>query len=78
MTRSDLHLIEILTPQDPELEKLVAAHAGFQAALQAFEARSWLSPEEEAHVRRLKRLKLAGRDRIETILEPHRAARRAG
>ncbi len=78
MTPSDLHLIEALTPDNPELETLLADHTRYESALEAFASRSWLSPEEEAQVRRLKREKLAGRDRIETILEPHRAARRAG
>ncbi len=78
MTPADLHLIEALTPESPELETLLADHARYEAALAVFAERTWLSPEEEAQVRRLKRVKLAGRDRIETILEPHRAARRAG
>jgi uncharacterized protein YdcH (DUF465 family) len=78
MTPSELILIDTLTPHDAELAKLVAVHARYENALAAFAERRWLTSGEEAEVRRLKRVKLAARDRIEMILESARAARRAG
>jgi uncharacterized protein YdcH (DUF465 family) len=74
MTPSDLDLIDALTPEHPELVALLAAHERFEAAIVQLARRRWLSGEEQATVKRLKRNKLAGRDRIEQIIGPYRVA----
>jgi uncharacterized protein len=76
MNERDLLLIERLIPQDPELNRLVSKHEGYEARLQVISQKKWQTPEEYIEEKQLKRLKLAGRDRIASILARHR--RKAG
>lgn len=72
MERHDLDLIERLAPDYPELVQLMEKHRDYERSLAPLAVARWLSQEEEAEERRLKRLKLVGRDRIESILTAHR------
>ncbi|MCP4804365.1 MAG: DUF465 domain-containing protein [Proteobacteria bacterium] len=73
MNNRDLSLIASLSSQNPELVSLMTEHAQFEKELTAFERIRVLSPDEHARVKALKRAKLRGRDRIESILRAHRA-----
>ncbi len=60
--------IEALLPEDAELSRLWREHQEFEDRISAMEGRAWLSADESAECNRLKKLKLAGRDRIAEIL----------
>lgn len=75
MERQDLALIDRLEPEHPELAQLMERHRGYERELAPLSHARWLSSAEEAEQRRLKRLKLVGRDRIESILSAHRGCR---
>ncbi len=72
MDKRDLELIEKLLPQDPELAALWREHQQLDARLEAMSQRVYLSPQDEQEVKRLKKVKLAGRDRMEAILAAYR------
>lgn len=73
METKDEELINRLIPENEELQKLVKEHREFEAQLEELKKRLYLSDEENQEKRRLQKLKLAGRDRIEQILRDYRA-----
>lgn len=56
-----------LSDQEKIAEKLRREHSKLDAQLKDLEGRRWLSSEDEAEVRRLKRLKLAKKDLLRQI-----------
>jgi uncharacterized protein len=72
MERYDEELIGQLMDADPELKKYVEQHREFEKLLEEFNRRPYLTAEETVERKRLQKLKLAGRDRIEQILAQHR------
>jgi hypothetical protein len=75
MEKKDEELIERLIPENEELKRLVKEHKEFESQLEELKKRLYLSDEEDREKRRLQKLKLAGRDRIEQILRDYRAKR---
>jgi uncharacterized protein YdcH (DUF465 family) len=73
MEVSDERLIAKLIDQDPELKKLVEDHNDYERRLDEMNRRPYLSAEEDIERKRLQKAKLAGKDKIERILAPHRA-----
>ena len=73
MEKKDEELINQLIPENEELGKLVKEHKEFEAQLEEFNKRLYLSDEENREKKRLQKLKLAGRDRIDQILREHRS-----
>ena len=73
MEKRDEELIAQLIAEDEELRKLVKEHKEFESQLEEFNKRLYLSEEENREKKKLQKLKLAGRDRIEQILRDHRA-----
>jgi uncharacterized protein YdcH (DUF465 family) len=72
MEREDLELIEQLTDKDPELKKFWDEHLNYERLLEEFNRRPYLTAAEAIERKRLQKLKLAGRDRMEQILEKYR------
>jgi uncharacterized protein YdcH (DUF465 family) len=72
MEKPDLELIDQLMDRDPELKKYVEEHRDFEKQLEEFNRRPYLTTAETIERKRLQKLKLAGRDRIEQILAQHR------
>ncbi|MFZ5587591.1 MAG: DUF465 domain-containing protein [Thermodesulfobacteriota bacterium] len=72
MEDKDLELIARLQGRDAELDQLWREHLELEAALEAMNQRLYLTAEEQVERKRLQKLKLAGRDRIEAILAGHR------
>ena len=72
MENKDLELIQRLLDSDQELARLWHEHQELEARLEALGQRPYLSPEDQVEVKRLKKLKLAGRDRMEAILVRYR------
>lgn len=73
MEERDLALIRELAPSHPELDQLWREHLELEKRLDEFDQRRYLTPEEQVERKRLQKIKLAGRDRIEAILAAHRA-----
>jgi uncharacterized protein YdcH (DUF465 family) len=74
MEEQDLRLIEELAPRNEELARLWDEHLGIEKTLAELDKRLYLSGEEQVERKRLQKQKLAGRDRIETILADFRGA----
>ena len=74
MEEQELNLIESLASENEELAELWREHQEFERRLEEYNTLRYLSPEEEVERKRLQKLKLAGRDRIEAILAQYRTA----
>jgi hypothetical protein len=74
MERQDLDLIEKYSPVDEELRRHIEDHHRYEEILENLSKRAHLSPEEELEEKRVKKLKLKGRDRIEQILSKYRTS----
>ncbi len=72
MEKQDLELIEQLTARDPELKKFWDEHHELERLLEEFNRRPYLTTAEDMERKRLQKLKLAGRDKMEQILAKHR------
>ncbi len=72
MERQDLELIEKLADKDPELKKFWEEHNEFERQLEEFNRRPYLTTAETMERKRLQKLKLAGRDKMEQILAKYR------
>jgi uncharacterized protein YdcH (DUF465 family) len=62
-----------LMQTDEEFRRLNEQHTKFHAQLEALEAKSHLTPEEELEEHRLKKLKLRIKDQMNEIVSRHRA-----
>ena len=72
MERTDKLLIERHIQQDGELRKHVEDHRKLEAALEDFNKRIYLTPEEQIEKKKLQKMKLASKDRIYVILSKYR------
>jgi uncharacterized protein YdcH (DUF465 family) len=72
MEKKDEALIARYVDQDDELKKYVEDHKRFERALEDFNRRVYLTPEEEIEKKKIQKLKLHGKDRIHRILSKYR------
>ncbi len=72
MEKRDLELIEKYISVDDQLREQVEEHNRFEAILEDLNKRIHLTAEEELEQKRIKKLKLKGRDKIEKILAKYR------
>ncbi len=72
MEKQDLELIAQWKGQDPELKRYVEEHQEYERRLEEFNRRHYLTTAETIERKRLQKLKLAGRDKIEQILAKYR------
>ncbi len=72
MEKSDEALIARYVDRDEELRKYVDEHRRYEEALEAFNKRVYLTPEEEFEKKKIQKLKLQGKDRIQHILARYR------
>ena len=72
MERTDEMLIERYIRQDGELKQHVEDHRKLEVALEDFNKRIYLTPQEEIEKKKLQKLKLASKDRIYAILAKYR------
>lgn len=72
MEEQDRELLTVLRQSHEELDQLMLEHNAFEKQLETMGRRPALTPDDQNKVRRLKKLKLQGRDRIEQILVAHR------
>lgn len=72
MEEKDQLLIKQHIDHDDELKRCVDEHQVFEKELDELNQKSHLTQEEEIRLKKIKILKLAGRDRIEMILKKYR------
>lgn len=72
MEEKDSLLIEKHISNDEELKKYVEEHLLLENKLKEFNKKVYLTEDEELQQKKLKKLKLAGRDKIEMILRKYR------
>jgi hypothetical protein len=72
MEEKDRVLIEKYINHDEELRKYVEEHILLEKQLEELNKKVYLTPDEEIRQKKIKKLKLAGRDKIEMILRRYR------
>ncbi len=78
MEKRDLELIQKYFDVDAELKRYVQEHEEFERRLEELNRRLYLTPAEEVERKKIQKLKLAGRDRIEAILAKYRSQNNSG
>ncbi|WP_285906139.1 DUF465 domain-containing protein [Pseudodesulfovibrio pelocollis] len=72
MEAKDLELIEKYGAEDPELRALWEQHVVYEKLLDKVETKSFLSPTETQEVKELKKKKLAGKTKMQSLLDKYR------
>jgi uncharacterized protein YdcH (DUF465 family) len=72
MVENDQNLIQRLTEENPRFRKLHEEHLFFEKKLQEYEELTYLSAEEDLERKKIQKLKLAGKDEMESILRDFR------
>lgn len=72
MEQHEVDLITRLVKENTELAELWNAHQEYEKQLARFEGKPYLSPSEDAELKLLKKQKLAGKTRIQAILDKQR------
>ena len=72
MEQKDKLLIEKHIDNDEELKSYVEEHVLFEEQLGELNKKPYLTQEEEVRKKKIKKLKLSGRDKIEIILRKYR------
>jgi len=74
MEMKDEQTIVSLLDKDAELRKFYEEHRELEKKLADFQHKHHLSPEEEVEMKKIQKLKLAGKDRMMEILGRYRQA----
>ena len=74
MEMKDKQTIVSLLDKDAELRKFYEEHRELEKKLADFQHKHHLSPEEEVEMKKIQKLKLAGKDRMMEILGRYRQA----
>jgi uncharacterized protein YdcH (DUF465 family) len=74
MEKRDEELIARLAEENETLKKCIDEHQQYEKQLEQYNRRLYLTTEEWMDRRRIQKLKLAGRDKIERILVEYRRA----
>ena len=72
MAENDQVLIQRLSEENPRFRKLHEEHILFEKKLQEYEEMTYISDEEEMERKKIKKLKLAGKEEMESILDEFR------
>lgn len=72
MEQSDLDLIIAHSDEDAELRGLYEEHIAFEKLLEKLEGKPYLSPVETREIKEIKKKKLAGKTKMESILMKYR------
>jgi uncharacterized protein YdcH (DUF465 family) len=72
MVETDQDLIQRLSEESPRFRKLHAEHLLFEKKLQEYEEMTYLSEETDLERKKIQKLKLAGKDEMESILRDFR------
>lgn len=72
MENRDLELIERYSAENKTLAALYHEHLDFEHKIEKYNHKPYLTPAEELERKKLQKMKLAGKDRIEGILKEYR------
>lgn len=70
--REEASLRERLARENEQFRRMLCEHEELERQVQEFEQRVYLSSAEEIELKRIKKLKLAGKDRMEAMLAAYR------
>ncbi len=65
----DQTLLQNLTESNPRFRKLYEEHSLFEKQLSEYDKKGFLSPQEETEKSKVKKMKLAGKDEMEKIIQ---------
>lgn len=69
MVGNDQDLIQRLSEESPRFRKLHEEHVLFEKKLHEYEEMTYLSEEEDLERKKVQKLKLAGKDEMESLLK---------
>ena len=72
MESNDIALIEKFRGQDPELHDLWEQHMEYEKMLDKMEGKPYLSPTQHQEMKQLKKKKLAGKTKLQFLLDKYR------
>lgn len=72
MEARDLELIKQYEAQDSELRDLYNQHQEYESLLEKLESKPYLSPTQMQEVKALKKKKLAGKTKLQFLLDKYR------
>jgi len=72
MEAKDLELIEKYGANDTQLKALWDQHAMYEKMLDKLESKTYLSPTETQEIKELKKKKLAGKTKLQSLLDEYR------
>jgi len=72
MTEQDFTMVQKLCDENPRFRKLFEEHAIFERQLNDLDQKSFLTPDQEVERKKVQKLKLAGKDEMESILKNYR------
>ncbi|WP_029894783.1 DUF465 domain-containing protein [Desulfohalovibrio reitneri] len=72
MESNDIAIIERNVGQDAELKALWDLHRDYEERLEKLSRKPYLTPSEEVDVRELKKKKLAGKTKLQAILDKYK------
>lgn len=72
MEQHDLELVATHMEHDEELKALWEEHVGFEKILERYSGKAALTPAEELEVKEYKKKKLAGKTKIQALLEKYK------
>lgn len=73
MEKRDIELIQMYVKSDYVLKSLYEEHLELERRLQHLNGKPVLTPTEEVERKKMQKVKLAGRDRMEDILTKYRS-----
>ena len=73
MEAKDLEIIEKHGDEDAELKALWDQHIVYEKLLEKLESKTYLSPTETQEVKELKKKKLAGKTKLQGLLDKYRS-----
>lgn len=72
MAETDQNLTQRLSEENPRFRKLYEEHMLFEKKLQEYEEMTYLSEEADLERKKVQKLKLAGKDEMESMLRDFR------
>ena len=72
MEANELELIKTHEAEDAELKALWEQHCGYEEMLNKLEAKTYISPTETQEIKELKKKKLAGKTKLQGVLDKYR------
>ncbi len=78
MEQYELELIAKYGDKDEELKKLWQQHLEYERQVEKLESKPFLSPQDDLELKKIKKLKLAGKTKIQAILEKYKKMEEEG